>query len=161
VTRDVGQRFLKDAEDTRSAGALDLRFAELDLPRTRDPGALREALQVPLGGRRQAEIVQYARAQLGHQRARRVEGLADELVHATENHRQRLVTAMPSPRQIHLHAQRGQELAHLVVDLTRQAPALVLPTRLDVARQPTSTMSQSSSRPTWTWTRSSRTTRST
>ena len=105
----------------------------------RGPGARLELLRLPLDGRDEPEVVEHAGAKLGGDPPYLLDDLVGHLRHRRQLRQQRLLRelarlrATDDPGDVHL--ERGERLPELVVDLARNAGALVLAHRLDVRRE--------------------------
>ena len=131
MPRHVGQCLLHHAvqRDRRALGHRRVLVAELhgDV----DVHAARGVAGQPLDGGFQAQVVEHHRTQVGRDAAHRGHGVVDHLQHAGDA----AVAALRAARRAQarqLHLQRRQALAEFVVQLARDAPALLL-ARLDHA----------------------------
>ena len=122
----VGHRFLDDAVD---AGAVACPAARRGRRRscssTSTRVAAHEVADVPFERRLQAEVVEHARPQAEREVADGAEHLVDELL-ALGDRRPSRASALDALDPAQLHAQAGEHLRDVVVQLARQVLALFL-----------------------------------
>jgi hypothetical protein len=116
VPRDVGERLLKHAEESRrSLGVEAGRRAGASEPAL-DAGACGEVLDLPLEGRQESEIVQDLRAEIGGDSSDARDHVIDHRDGPEHRFRPELAPILRDVcHQVHL--QRRQRLPELVVDL--------------------------------------------
>ena len=123
VAGDVAEGFLDGAED----GGRDVREGAASSPRTRTgrrcrPG--RGGARPPANGRKEAEVVEDRRAQVEDDAVEIVEGASREA--RASSRRARVPASGAGERALEAESERGDGLAGLVVQLAREATALVL-----------------------------------
>ena len=124
VPHRVRERLLRDPK----AGGLDFRaepfqarVGEKDRSKT---GALRLLIQVRAQGRHESQIVQERRSQVERKPARLLEQAVENSDAFIESQR-KIGSIVNALRALEVDFCRGQRLAHLVVQLTRQMPLFV------------------------------------
>ena len=139
MPRDVGERLLEDAEERRGQVAVEPRLRQRRSDLAAHARAPLELLGLPLDRRLQTQVVEHARPQLRADAPRARDRVVDQLLHVAQLRQQARLRALGqvATQPGHVHAQRGQGLAQLVVDLAGDARTLLLAHPLEVRAQVT------------------------
>ena len=133
MTRDVGERFLEDAEQRQRDIAPDAVIGRRRFHVDAGFRVLAKLRGLPAQRGGKAEVIQDAGPEIGHDPARRRDGLLEQLVHlrlGRGDRRRCACQVLAEPVEIHF--QRGQRGTQLVVDLARDPCLLLLPDRLQM-----------------------------
>ena len=126
VAGDVGERFLDDAEDGGAGRVVEAQLGFVGQQGAGDAVALDEIVAQSLQGEKQPAFVEGARAQVGGDAAQRSNGGEQVAVHALDQVQRLRGVAAGFVQQGQVHAQRGEQLAEVVVQFARDVGALLL-----------------------------------